>query len=270
MAGAFGVKALELRDVRASYGPYRALNGLTLSVDPGEFVALLGRNGAGKSTLARVVSGLVPIDSGEVEVLGSPIRRVSTSRLARRGIVHLPEGVGLFSGLTVEENLILRVGGKDREQRRSRLERAFTLLGPLSERRHAKAGQLSGGQQRLVAVSGAIAAEPALLVADEPALGLSPAAADDVYDAMEALRSTSTAVIIIETRLGRVEQLCDRGVIMNNGVSVFDGPIVGAHEALTKLLLQPSSSTDSEPRLFDVEPPSVASERDPVIDDASS
>jgi branched-chain amino acid transport system ATP-binding protein len=230
------VTALLLRDVRASYGPYKALNGLSLSVNAAESVAVLGRNGVGKSTLARVVSGLVPFSSGTVEVFDRSIRRVPPSRLARWGVVHLPEGVGLFAGLSVEENLILRVGGGTKLERRERLEAALDALGPLRDRRRARAGELSGGQQRLVAVTGAIAAKPRVLVADEPALGLSPAAADDVYGALATLRDTDAALVVIETRLGRVERLCDRALIMSTGVAVFDGPITQARGVLARLL----------------------------------
>ena len=110
--------ALTFADVHAGYGPYKALNGVTLSVGDAERVALLGRNGAGKSTLARVASGLVPVRAGRVEVLDRPLRRAAGHVLARAGVVHLPEGVGLFVGLSIEENLVLRVGGSSAAQRR--------------------------------------------------------------------------------------------------------------------------------------------------------
>ena len=236
-----------MRDVRAAYGPYKALNGLNFSVESGEAVAILGRNGAGKSTLVRVVSGLVPLTSGSVELFGATIRRTSPSKLASRGVVHLPEGVGLFSDLTIEENLTLRVGGRTPAERRERLQRALDGLGPLRDRRRVKAGQLSGGQQRLVAVHGALAAAPRLLLADEPVLGLSPGAADDIYESLEALRGLDTAVIIIETRLGRVEQLCSRALVMNSGVALYDGPITGASDVLAGLLTHSATSDRSLP-----------------------
>ena len=235
-----------MTDVRAGYGPYKALNGLTFAVAAGEAVAVLGRNGAGKSTLARVVSGLVPLTSGTVELFGSSIRRTSPSKLARRGVVHLPEGVGLFSDLTIEENLILRVGGRTAAERRERLQRALDGLGPLRDRRREKAGQLSGGQQRLVAVHGALAAAPRLLLADEPALGLSPRAADDIYESLERLRGTDTAVVIIETRLGRVEQLCTRALVMNTGIALYDGAIGGAGAVLADQLVLTMESRSTE------------------------
>jgi len=236
VARADRVNVLELRDVRAGYGPYKALNGLTFSLEEGETIAVLGRNGVGKSTLARVCSALVPVTAGEVRVFGTSLRKSPPSRLARAGVVHLPEGVGLFRDLSIEENLRLRVGGHNAAERRERLARALAGIGPLADRRRAKAGELSGGQQRLVAVNGAIAAEPRLFLADEPALGLSPAAADDVYEALSELRGSHCASIIIETRLGRVESLCERALVMNGGTAAFDGPVGDARHVLENLM----------------------------------
>jgi branched-chain amino acid transport system ATP-binding protein len=251
MARSTGVSILELNDVKATYGPYKALNGLSVRLDAGESLAVLGRNGVGKSTFARVISGLVPVSDGELRIFDQRVRRASPSRLARLGVVHLPEGVGLFSGLSVEENLRLRVGGRTRHERHERLTRALDSIGPLRDRRRSKAGELSGGQQRRVAISGAIAAEPRLLVADEPALGLSPTAADDVYGALDELRSTDSAIIIIETKLGRVEAMCPRAIVMNTGVAVFDGDIDEARHVLATLL--PTGET-SVPVSFDFGP----------------
>jgi len=217
------VSALLFEDVHAQYGPYKALNGLTVTIAAGESVAILGRNGAGKSTVARVASGLVPVASGRLEVLGRPVGRTAPHVLARLGVVHLPEGVGLFAGLTIEENLALRVGGRSRAVRRRRLAMALGALSDeLRARRRTKAGQLSGGQQRLVAVTAALAAEPELLLCDEPALGLSPAAGDEVYAALGRARDLGCALVVIETRLDRIEHLCTRAIVLDKGVVVYD------------------------------------------------
>jgi branched-chain amino acid transport system ATP-binding protein len=229
--------ALVFEDLHAAYGPYKALNGLTLTIGDGETVALLGRNGVGKSTTVRVASGIVPITSGTLWVLGRRVRRTAPHVLAREGVVHLPEGVGLFTGLSIEENLVLRVGGASRAQRRARLDRALDALEVgLRARRRTKAGQLSGGQQRLVAVAAAIAAEPKLLLADEPALGLAPAAADAVYAALREARSTSTAMVIVETRLDRVSHLCTRAVVLDGGVVAHDASTSDTEGILASLL----------------------------------
>ncbi len=236
MAGHCEVSALCFEDVVASYGAYRALNGLSFTLGAGEALAVLGRNGVGKSTLARVATSLVPISSGRLDVLGKSIASLRTHDVARLGVVHLPEGVGLFSGLSIEENLVMRVGGSNSLERRERLSHALESLGALKDRRRTKAGQLSGGQQRLVAVSAALAAQPKLLIADEPAMGLSPAAANDVYEALSKVTSSGAALLIIETRLGHIERLCSRALIVSDGRAVFDGEISRAHEELARLL----------------------------------
>lgn len=230
------MNSLHFDDVYASYGAYKALNGLSFSLGPGEALAVLGRNGVGKSTLARTATSLVAVRSGVLEVLGHSVGSMRTHDVARLGVVHLPEGVGLFSGLSIEENLVMRIGGSNAKERRSRLSAALEALGPLKDRRRAKAGLLSGGQQRLVAVSAALAAQPKLLLADEPAMGLSPAAADDVYEALSRVRETGAAMVIIETRLGHVQDLCSRAIVMSDGRAVYDGAMDNAHDALVRLL----------------------------------
>lgn len=219
------MSVLQFDDVHAAYGPYKALNGLTATITPGESVAILGRNGVGKSTLARTASGLVPVSSGRLEVLGRDVVRTAPHVLARMGVVHLPEGVGLFTGLSIEENLVLRVGGATRAERRRRLAAAVNgLPAALRGRRRTKASQLSGGQQRLVAVTAALASEPTLLLCDEPSLGLSPVATTEVYAALAAARVQGGTLIVIETRLDRVAPLCDRTIVLDKGVVVYDGP----------------------------------------------
>lgn len=213
--------AVRFDAVHAAYGPYKALNGLTLRIEQGESVALLGRNGAGKSTFARVASALVPIESGVAEVLGRDVRRCSTHELARAGVVHLPEGAALFGGLSIEENLSLRAG-----RSRGQVAAALAMLPPtLQERRRSRAASLSGGQQRLVAVAGALAASPSLLLADEPALGLAPAAATEVYAAIAASRRDATTLVVIETQIDRVRALCRRVIVFDKGTVAADTTI---------------------------------------------
>lgn len=239
--------ALRFDGVHAAYGPYKALNGLSMEIDDAASVALLGRNGAGKSTVARVASGIVPFESGTVEVLGTVLHKTSAHSLARAGLVHLPEGVGLFTGLTIEENLVLRVGGRTRADRRARLARAVELLPPnLRDRRRTRAAHLSGGQQRLVAVSAAIAARPRLLVVDEPAFGLAPAAAADVYRALREMRTDEVALVVIETRIDRVRELCDRAVVLDRGRVGCDVPMA-EEDAIRAVLLGHASTTTAPP-----------------------
>lgn len=217
-------------DVEAGYGPYRALLGLRLAITATERVALLGHNGAGKSTVARVASGLVPVTSGQLTLFGRHFFRHPSNR-TRAGLWHLPEGVGLFGTLSLDENIELRASHLPRARRRAMVATAYELIGSLAVKRHQRARELSGGQQRLVAAACAVAATPRLLIADEPTIGLSPAAAADVYGALASL-PRETTLLIIETSLDRVESLCDRAVVMNRGRVLVDGDWEQARRAL--------------------------------------
>ncbi len=195
-----------LRDVHAAYGPYRALNGCTFEVAAGERVALLGRN-----------------TSGDAFVLGATVRRRAPHALVRRGVVHLPEGSGLFYGLSIEENLTLRSGARRGAAGRQRLTAALSMLPEdLRRRRRARAGSLSGGQKRLVAVAAAVAAGPRILIADEPALGLSPVATADVYRSLALAAELDMTLVLIETRLDRVAALCRRVLVLDRGAVAAD------------------------------------------------
>lgn len=226
---------LDFRHVDAGYGPYRALNDLSLTIHDAEAVAVLGRNGAGKSTLARVASGLVRVSAGTARVLGFDVAKATTAQLARVGVVHLPEGTGLFRSLTIEENVRLRVGGSSRSERRARMTAAFEQLGDLDQRRRALGSELSGGQQRRVAVAAALASRPRLLIADEPALGLSPVATAAVYDDLRRARDLGCGLVIIETRLTHVAELCPRAVVLERGSVLYDGETAGSYAALDEI-----------------------------------
>lgn len=236
--------ALALDNVSAAYGPYRALFGVSFSVPAGGAVALLGSNGAGKSTVARVVSGLVPATSGTIAVDGVDVTRRSTWRISRDGVVHVPEGRGIFSSLDVEENLILsfrqRVG---RAAVGEALERAYAAFPILAERRKQTAGTLSGGQQRILSLAKVLVVKPKLLIADELSLGLAPIVITSVYEALAAIREAGTALLLVEQHLDRVLELAERAVILDKGVVIFDGP-AGEAETAMDTVLTPGSRTD--------------------------
>jgi len=176
---------LELRNVDAAYGPYRALFDVSFSVAESSSVALVGPNGAGKSTVARVVSGLVPATGGTVRFDGRDVTRLAPWRIARLGLAHAPEGRSVFATLTVEENLVLTFrravgpGGVP-----DLLDRAFVAFPRLGERRRQLAGTLSGGEQRMLALAKVLALPQRLLVVDELSLGLAPAVVDEVFVAL--------------------------------------------------------------------------------------
>ena len=232
-----GPALLQLNEVCASYGSYRALFGVSFDVRPGAIVALLGSNGAGKSTLARVVSGLVSATSGTVRFNGNDVTRLPAFRIARLGMVHVPEGRGIFSSLSVEENLLLsfrqRVARADVP---NALERAYTSFPILADRKGQIAGTLSGGQQRILALSRVLATPPRLLIVDELSLGLAPAIIDNVYETLVKIRETGCAVLVVEQQVDRALAIADHAVLLSRGLVAWAGPASEAAGAMDKVL----------------------------------
>jgi branched-chain amino acid transport system ATP-binding protein len=209
---------LELRDVCAEYGPFRALFGVSLRIDHGEAVALLGSNGAGKTTVARVASGLLPPSSGAVEIDGVNMTGARVYRYARAGVAHAVEGRSVFATLSVEENLTLafrRVYG--RAGVKSNLERAYDLFPALARRRALVAGTLSGGEQRMLSLARVMVEVPKVLIADELSLGLAPIIVDELYESLARLRREGTSLLIIEQQVGHALDLADRVAILAHG-----------------------------------------------------
>jgi ABC-type branched-subunit amino acid transport system ATPase component len=228
-AGATGTSStvaplLELRGVEAGYGPFRALFGVSFSVDAGKVVALLGANGAGKTTIARLVSGLIPITAGKVLLDGVDISGMKPWRIAPLGIVQAPEGRSVFGTLTVEENLTLDFRRNlGRRGVRAGLERAFELFPRLGERRKQVAGTLSGGEQRMLSLARVLVRPPRLLVVDELSLGLAPIIIDEVYATLEQVRQEGTTLLLIEQYVGHALRIADSVVLLQHGEVVYDG-----------------------------------------------
>jgi branched-chain amino acid transport system ATP-binding protein len=215
---------LELRDVCAEYGPFRALFGVSLRVEPGEVVALLGSNGAGKTTVARVACGLLAPSSGAVLVDGVDMTGARIYRYARAGVAHAPEGRSVFASLSVEENLVLsfrRVHG--RKGVRPNLDRAYELFPALGQRRGQNAGMLSGGEQRMLSLARVMVEVPKVLIADELSLGLAPIIVDSLYESLGRLRSEGTALLIIEQQVSHALALADRVAVLDHGVVAWTG-----------------------------------------------
>lgn len=216
---------LELVDVHAAYGPFRALFGVDLAVGPGEAVAVVGPNGVGKTTVARVASGLVPVTSGSVRVEGVDLTGAKTYRFARAGVAHAPEGRSTFATLTVEENLELSIrGSRGGRGVREGLDQAFEMFPALADRREQLAGTLSGGQQRMLAMARVIVDAPKVLVADELSLGLAPMIVEQVYEMLGRIRESGTSLLIIEQHVSHALALCDRVVLLDRGTVAWTGP----------------------------------------------
>jgi branched-chain amino acid transport system ATP-binding protein len=214
----------EMRDVSAGYGPFRALFGVSISVGPGEAVALIGPNGAGKTTVARVASGLVAPTSGSVVIDGVDRTGAPPHEFARAGVAHAPEGRSVFATLTVEENLTLsfrRALGRDGV--RSGLDQAFELFPSLARRRKQLAGNLSGGEQRMLSMARVLVEAPKLLIADELSLGLAPIVVEQTYESLHKLRKAGTALLIVEQHVGHALRLCDRVAMLDHGTVTWTG-----------------------------------------------
>lgn len=215
------IGSLELDRLSVRYGRVNALADVSLSVAAGTATAVLGRNGAGKSSLLRAVAGAVRPSGGRVLWQGEDISRVPADRRARSGIVLVPEGRHIFPDLTVEENL--RLGGFNvgSDVQEERINATCDLFPILDERLHTAAGHLSGGQQQMLAIGRALMADPALLLLDEPSLGLSPRATAAVYEQLEALRETEITMLLVEQQVHRALGLVDDAVVLSLGEIVL-------------------------------------------------
>lgn len=222
----------------ASYSTYRALFGVSFSVKENGIVALLGSNGAGKSTVARVVSGLVTPTEGSVTFDGQDISHTPAHHIARMGLVHVPEGRGVFSSLSVEENLVVsfRQASKSKSDVKAALGRAYGAFPVLGERRRQQAGTLSGGQQRMLTLARALANPPRLLVVDELSLGLAPVIVDAVYDGLVRIREAGTALLVVEQQIDRALSIADEAVLLVKGSVAWHGDASGAAAAMDRLL----------------------------------
>jgi branched-chain amino acid transport system ATP-binding protein len=217
---------LELRDVDAAYGPFRAIFGISLTLERGRVLALLGSNGSGKTTIARVCSGLVKPTAGSVFCDGVDMTGERPYRFARRGIVHAPEGRSVFASLTVSENLEMTFRrSRGRSGVREALDEAFTLFPRLGERRRQVAGTLSGGEQRMLSLSRVMVEQPHLLIADELSLGLAPIVVDEVYATLARIRDAGTTLLIVEQHVHHALAIADDAIVLVKGETAYSGPV---------------------------------------------
>ncbi len=234
---------LDVRAVSTYYGRIRALDHVSLSVEPGEIITLIGANGAGKTTLLNTISGLVPAASGEVTFDGRPITRLAPERIVGLGLSHVPERRQVFGSLTVLENLIL--GAYTRLRRGERgglagdLERVFTLFPVLRERQRQLAGTLSGGEQQMLAVGRGLMARPRLMLLDEPSLGLAPLLVQEIFRVLGELRAAGTTILLVEQNARAALRIADRAYVLETGHVVMQGPAasLAADEALQSAYL---------------------------------
>jgi branched-chain amino acid transport system ATP-binding protein len=221
---------LELADVHAYYGNIRALRGLSLSVERGEIVTLIGANGAGKTTTLRTILGLVRPRRGHVAFNGQRLDALATDRIVRLGIAQSPEGRRIFPRMSVLENLELGAFARpDRDGIAPDLERVFALFPRLRERIAQKGGTLSGGEQQMLAISRALMARPGLLLLDEPSMGLSPILVETIFRIIQDINRQGTTILLVEQNARMALRVAHRGYVIQTGRIVL-------HDAATELL----------------------------------
>jgi branched-chain amino acid transport system ATP-binding protein len=215
---------LKLEKLEVNYGPVRALKNVSLEVNPGEVVALLGANGAGKSTTLKAISALVKAKSGSITYGGQTISRLNPTQIVALGIAHSPEGRRVFPGMTVLENLKLGASQRrDKENISGDLERMFTMFPILRERKSQTAGTLSGGEQQMLALTRALMNRPKMLLLDEPSLGIAPLIVRQIFATLKDLKLAGTTILLVEQNVNIALELADRAYVLRTGEIVLEG-----------------------------------------------
>jgi branched-chain amino acid transport system ATP-binding protein len=218
------VALLEVNDIHAHYGGIAALKGVSLSVEQGEVVTLIGSNGAGKSTTLRAITGLTPASAGSVVIDGEDITHVPAHQIVDRGIALSPEGRHCFSRMTVRENLDLGAHRRRRDPEvPGDLERIFALFPRLKEREKQKAGTMSGGEQQMLAMGRALMARPKLLLLDEPSMGIAPILVQRIYETIAEINRDGMTILLVEQNANYALEVSRRGYVLETGRVVLEG-----------------------------------------------
>ena len=217
---------LAVENVRVAYDKIQAVHGVSFGIDEGEIVCIIGANGAGKSTTLRAISRLVPVEAGtRMSCMGRDLLRFAADKVVSElGVSHVPEGRRLFDNLTVLENLKLAAfARKDRRAVEADMDRVFSIFPRLSERRHQKAGTMSGGEQQMLAVGRAFVSARRMMLLDEPSMGLAPLTMRSVFDALKEINREGTTLLVVEQNARMALQFADRGYVLENGRLVLEG-----------------------------------------------
>jgi len=215
-------KALEVRGVNSYYGHIHALKDVSIDLEKGEIVTIIGANGAGKSTLLKTISGLVRPRTGSVKFEGEELTDLPPHEIVAKGVIQVPEGRRIFSQLTVMENL--EMGAflkKDSKTKRENLERVFELFPRLKERRKQVAGTLSGGEQQMLAIGRALMGEPKVLLLDEPSMGLAPVLVEGIFETIVRLNADGTTILLVEQNARMALEAAKRGYVLQTGTVVL-------------------------------------------------
>jgi len=215
---------LNIQNVHSSYGAIKAIKGVSLVIENGELVCVIGANGAGKSTLLKAIVGLISLREGKVYFDNTDITRLPTHKIARLGISLVPEGRLLFNDLTVRENLVMGAYMRNQEDMHHEFNTIFELFPRLAERLNQRAGTLSGGEQQMLAIGRALMGAPKLLILDEPSLGIAPRLVSDIYEAIEQLNKAGLTIMLVEQNANMAFSVSKRGYVMGLGRITLEGP----------------------------------------------
>ncbi|MCD8335584.1 MAG: ABC transporter ATP-binding protein [Clostridiales bacterium] len=216
---------LEIKDLNVHYGAIHALKGISLTVQDGELVSLIGANGAGKTTTLHTISGLLTATSGEVLLDGQNLQKAPPHTIIRMGLAHVPEGRHVFASMTVEENL--RMGAYiilDQRKISASLERVYHHFPRLKERRHQLAGTLSGGEQQMLATGRALMTAPKIVLMDEPSMGLSPILVKEIFSIIQTLHESGITILLVEQNAKMSLAVSDRAYVLETGTIAMEGP----------------------------------------------
>ena len=216
---------LEIKDLHVFYGAIHALKGISLTVQDGELVSMIGANGAGKTTTLHAISGLLPAASGSVLLDGKDLQKVPANTIIRLGMSHVPEGRHVFASMTVEENL--RMGAyilRDSKKIAENLERIYGHFPRLKERRRQLAGTLSGGEQQMLATGRALMTDPRIVLMDEPSMGLSPLLVKEIFSIIQQLHESGITILLVEQNAKMALAVSDRAYVLETGTISMEGP----------------------------------------------
>ena len=214
---------LEVSGLKVAYGGIQAVKGADFQVRQGELVSLIGANGAGKTTTLKAITGTQPVADGEIRFMGQSIKGQGAWDLVKQGLVMVPEGRGVFSRMTITENLLMGAYVRDDAEVQADIDKVFAIFPRLKERALQLAGTLSGGEQQMLAMGRALMARPKVLLLDEPSMGLSPIMVDKIFEVVADIHSRGTTVLLVEQNASRALGLADRGYVMESGLVTMSG-----------------------------------------------
>jgi branched-chain amino acid transport system ATP-binding protein len=214
---------LSIKGLKVAYGGIQAVKGVSLEVRNGELVSLIGANGAGKTTTLKAVTGIQPVADGDIEYLGKSIRGQGAWDLAKQGLVMVPEGRGVFSRMTITENLQMGAYIRNDDQIDADIDKVFEIFPRLKERRDQLAGTMSGGEQQMLAMGRALMAQPKVLLLDEPSMGLSPIMVDKIFEVVNDIHGRGVTILLVEQNASRALSIASRGYVMESGEITMSG-----------------------------------------------